>query len=153
MKAKRHQLPTDRRWPLSPRQVYDALDQAGAPHPSWIRRSRPYRPQHLSTRDRAGRRGAELVAASSLILTVSWSPPGSWGVRWEGGPETVTVWIADIAAADRFSILEAALTTAVPQLAAWLRWASDAPEGWRILRHCRVWHWTGGRITSREIMS
>jgi len=74
-------------------------------------------------------------------------------VRWEGGPETVTVWIADIAAADRFSIVEAALTSAVPQLVAWLHWASDAPEGWRILRHCRVWHWTGERINSREITS
>jgi hypothetical protein len=28
MKAKRHSLPADRRWPLSPSQVYDALDQA-----------------------------------------------------------------------------------------------------------------------------
>jgi hypothetical protein len=86
MKAKRHQLPADRRWPLSPRQVYDELDQAGTPHPSWIRRSRPYRPQHLSTRNRAGRRGTELVAASSLILTVRWSPPGSCGRALGRGP-------------------------------------------------------------------
>jgi hypothetical protein len=151
MKAKRHSLPADRRWALSPSQVFDALDQAGVPHPSWIRRSRPYRPQRPSARPRAGSGGAELIAAPSLILTVRWNPSGGWGGPWEGGPEAVTVAIADIAAAEWFSIGEAARTTAVPELVAWLRWAACAPEGWRILRHCRVWHWTQGRTVSREL--
>jgi hypothetical protein len=149
MKAKRHSLPGDRRWALSPSQVFDALDQAGVPHPSWIRRSRPHRPQRLSARPRAGSGGAELIAAPSLILTVRWNPSG--GGPWEGGPEAVTVAIADIAAPEWFSIGEAVRTTTVPELVAWLRWAAGAPEGWRILRHCRVWHWTDGRIVSGEL--
>jgi hypothetical protein len=79
MKAKRHVLPADRRWNLSPSQVFDALDQAGVPHPSWVRRSRPYRPPHLSAERRA-----DLIAAPSLILTVRWNPSGGWGGPWEG---------------------------------------------------------------------
>ena len=150
MKVKRHSLPADRRWALSPNQVFDALDQAGVPHPSWIRRSRPYRPQRLSARPRGGKGGAGLIAPPGLVLTARWSPSEGWGAPWEGGPETVTVAIADIAAAEWSSIGEAARTTAVPELVAWLRWAAGAPEGWRILRHCRVWHWTQGGTVSRE---
>jgi hypothetical protein len=151
MKAKRHSLPADRRWALSPSQVFDALDQGGVPHPSWIRRSRPYRPQRLSVRQSAGSGEAELIVAPSLVLTASWNPSAGWGAPWEGGPEVVTVAIADVAAANRSLIVEALLTTAVPELVQWLRWAAGAPEGWRILRHCRAWYWTQGRIISREL--
>ena len=72
-------------------------------------------------------------------------------MRWAGGPEEVTVSMADIDAGQRRAIERAALDIALPELAAWLQWAADAPEGRRILGLHHIWFWMGGAITSQEI--
>jgi hypothetical protein len=123
MGSKRHQLPGARRWPVSPAQIFDVLDVAGAPHPSWVRRSRQHQLPRHAARTRAGNGGPESIAPTSIILTARWTPAGGWGAPWEGGPESVTVSITDLDAAHRRSIEGAVHATVVPELAAWLRWA------------------------------
>src|SRR5262249_29878903 len=81
------------------------------------------------------------------VVTLDWSPRRSpWEEPWEGGDEYVTVSFTSVLSTQRTAAEEAYLRDTIPELAVWLVRASVAPEGWRILRHRRVWTWRSGRV-------
>jgi hypothetical protein len=67
---------------------------------------------------------------------------------WAGGDEHVAVRIHDVPSDERAIVEHALLATALPDLVRWLREASTAREGWRMLRHSRTWRWLEGELVS-----
>jgi hypothetical protein len=130
MGSHRRRLPEGRSWPLRPSQIAEVLDEAGAPQPT-----------------RIGRYGTARV--KTVTLNLLWRPEPDWYFgSWQGGDEHVTVSFSSAPSDVRAEVEQSMLAEAIPALAEWLRRASTAPEGWRILEHFRSWTWTSGRIIS-----
>ena len=83
-------------------------------------------------------------------LTVLWRPRAGRVLAqgWEGGDENVLVQFSSVPTSDRPRVEQAFRRDVIPELAEWLRRASDAPEGWRILSHKRSWTWDDGAIST-----
>ncbi len=111
--------------------ILAALDDAHVPHPSEISRITPYRPD-------------------GTVMAVEWSPIAGWRPSWGGGSEHVWAYVCDVASDERAVIESAFRNSALPDLVNWLRFASTAPEGWRVLRHRRVWRWSDGALVADD---
>jgi hypothetical protein len=128
MGTHRRELPRGRSWPISVSQVEEALANLGAPLPSRIRRF-------------VG------AAKGKTYFTLSWNPQRShWAKPWSAGDEYVSVTFTSVASDHRAEVRDIYVGTVLPDLAAWLCRASEAPEGWRILRHERHWNWSEGDL-------
>jgi hypothetical protein len=130
MGTHRRRLPQGRSWPLRPSQIVDVLAELEAPQPTQITKSGTAR-------------------TDTVTLIVRWQPE-SWGpfASWEGGDEQVWVSFNSAPSDVRADVERAMLSEAIPALAEWLRRASTAPEGWRVLEHRHDWTWAAGRIIS-----
>jgi hypothetical protein len=107
-------------------QIKVALDEAGVPHPSrfWLRSHR-----------------------SGPVLVLIWAPkPNLRGPFWSAGDESVVVYLGLVPSAEGARAERGLLETAVPDLVAWLRTATTAPEGWRLLAHELRWEWINNTV-------
>ena len=110
-------------------ELVETLTDLGAPQPSHIYK------------------GSGNLRARTVSLYVHWHPRRSrWSKPWGGGDESVDVVFTSAPSEVRSEVERALLTEAVPALADWLRRASTAPEGWRILKHHRRWTWADGQV-------
>jgi len=146
MASRDRDLPRGRSWPISEADVARAVAEAQLPGLSDIRHYVPYEPAwpnkvKLSQPD----------LPPGHVLRVNWEPNGIGMPAWEGGPEKVSVWIRDVPSGERAKIAAVIRNEALPELIGWLRAATSAPEGWRVLRHRHVWAWKDGRIQGEEI--
>jgi len=129
MGTRRRRLPQGRSWPLRPAKLVEALTDLGAPEPSVI---------YKNLGD---------AKARTVYLAVHWNPRRSrWSAPWGGGDEHVYVRISSAPSEVRSEVERDLFAGAVPELADWLRRASTAPEGWRILAHERIWTWAEGQV-------
>ena len=131
MGSHRRRLPKGRSWPLRPSQIAEVLAELGAPQPTRIWKN------------------AGPATTETVILRVLWWPePNRYFGSWAGGDEHVTVSFNSAPSEVRADVERAMLSEAIPALAEWLRRASAAPEGWRVLEHSHSWTWAAGRIIS-----
>jgi hypothetical protein len=129
MGTRRRRLSRGRSWPLREARLVETLADLGAPRPSVIYKS-------LGN-----------IKSRTVDLAVHWNPRRSWwSDPWQGGDEHVYLRFNSAPSEVRSEVERALLSDAVPALADWLKRASTAPEGWRILKHDRTWTWADGQV-------
>lgn len=141
-------LPKGRSWPISRKKIEEAVTDAGLPELSWISQYVPYAPQYGMNRQQKIS-GGDLP--EGWVLYVDWEPFSSTFPPWGGGSERVTLWMRDVASDERSDMAAAIQEHVLPELVTWLRAATSAPEGWKILRHRHAWAWIGGRFRGQDV--
>ncbi|MFJ4188778.1 hypothetical protein [Kitasatospora sp. NPDC089509] len=134
MPARNRRLPRHLSWPLTPTDLREAL---GAPE--------------TQESDAADVHFGTLPPGDGPLLTVSWEPRPSSNYTFSGTRPSwwtpVRISVGTVPGTERAATRHALRQSALPELAAWIRAARQAPEAWRLSTHRRSWLLTGDGVT------
>ncbi|MEH0448002.1 MULTISPECIES: hypothetical protein [unclassified Streptomyces] len=91
--------------------------------------------------------------SDGTVLHVEWVPPISSNYGSGIHPSlwySVRIRVAPLPSAERAAVRRVLQEQALPELAAWIRAAQRAPEGWTLTRRSRSWRTAGSAAVHRD---